>query len=841
MAVYKGAKTKEISFPLGGIGTGSIGLAGNGRLLDWEIFNKPAKGSINGFSHIAVRAVDKGGRVTAKALNGDLLPGFMGQYEQVFHRGFGYGPATETMAGFPHFKDCTFDGEFPVAKLSFCDDGFPGPVTMTAFNPMIPLDDFNSSLPAAFFEIEFSNPTNEEMTFDAAFSVMNPFARSKNKKTSQSGFSMITMHNEGDAADSPAFGDLSIATDSGSVIAQEYWYRGIWKDGVVTFWREFASGASLSARVYDEPGTKDMCTLMGSVYLRAGEKGRVRFVLSWNIPNNHKYWSNDENERSIIWKNYYATLFRDSLHTAAYCLENYSALLEQTLLFKNSLFSSTLDVAVIDAVSSTLSVLKSPTVLRLSDGSFYGWEGVQERSGSCEGTCAHVWNYAYALCFLFPNLERSIRELEFRHSLNSDGKLAFRLFLPLGYPPRNHGTCVDGQMGAVIKAYREWKLSGNNEWLKENWKYIKKTLEYAWSPKNHERWDADKDGVLEGRQHHTLDMELFGPSSWLEGFYLAALKAAAQMAEHLGFKDKAAEYLDLFDKGYKWTKENLFNGKYFFQKIDLKDKALVEGFGASSYWNDEAEEIKYQIGEGCAIDQMCAQWHANICGLGDIFDERQRKTALKSLYENNFKPSMREFTNPWRIFSLNDESGAVICDYPQGTYKPVIPIPYCEEAMHGFEYQLAGLLISEGMIEEGLTVVRSVRDRYDGEKRNPWNEFECGSNYARSMACFALIPIFSGFIFDLPQKTIGFNPPVNTDELKCFWCVDGAWGMFELTGASALITVLNGSISLEKVALPFASGVSSLAIDGEGTEFDFCEGLVSFKETKAQKSIEIKL
>ena len=54
--VYRGAKTNQISFPLGGIGSGSIGLAGNGRLLDWEIFNRPNKGSVNGFSHFAIKA-----------------------------------------------------------------------------------------------------------------------------------------------------------------------------------------------------------------------------------------------------------------------------------------------------------------------------------------------------------------------------------------------------------------------------------------------------------------------------------------------------------------------------------------------------------------------------------------------------------------------------------------------------------------------------------------------------------------------------------------------------------------------------------------------------------------
>ncbi len=57
---YTGNRTQEISFPLGGIGTGSIGLAGNARLIDWEIANLPNKGSVNGFSHFAIKAEHDG-------------------------------------------------------------------------------------------------------------------------------------------------------------------------------------------------------------------------------------------------------------------------------------------------------------------------------------------------------------------------------------------------------------------------------------------------------------------------------------------------------------------------------------------------------------------------------------------------------------------------------------------------------------------------------------------------------------------------------------------------------------------------------------------------------------
>lgn len=837
---YTGENLREISFPLGGIGTGCIGFAGNGRLIDWEIFNHPNKGSLNGYTHIAVRAELPDGSIRPRVLNGDLQKDLMGQYSKAGNTGYGFGPSSCTMCGFPHFRDSDFVGEFPIADLHFNDPHFPGEVLLTAFNPLIPLDDKNSSLPAAFFEIRFTNPTEAPIRYSAAFSLMNPFSHSRNVPASNQ---LRFLTAEGDPSDLD-WGDLTLACAGGDVQIQPYWYRGGWQDGIATFWREFSERPALRPREYAEPGRQDMGTVMASAVLQPGESKSVRFVLAWNVPNRQNDWSPMEADDPTPnrWKNYYASLFPDSGAAAAYCLERWDSLYAQTDAFRRALFTSTLDPAVIDAASATLSVLKSPTVLRLEDGSFYGWEGVNELTGSCEGTCSHVWNYAYALCFLFPQLERSIRELEFTYNTYGTGEMDFRLKLPLGRRKGKFRACVDGQMGSVIKSYREWKLSGDTEWLRKNWPALRKILGYAWSEDNADQWDRDKDGVLEGRQHHTLDMELFGPSSWLEGFYLAALKAGAEMAEALGFPEEAREYRALFEKGSAWTRENLFNGSYFIQKVDLEDKSILDRFGcADAYWNDEAGELKYQIGEGCEIDQLCAQWHAHICGLGQIFDPEQVKTALKNLWKNNFKSEgVREFANPWRIFCLNDEKGAVICDYPEGSRKPVIPIPYCEEAMHGFEYQLAGLMIGEGMIPEGIAIVRAVRERYDGRKRNPWNEIECGGNYARSMASFALLPLFSGFTFDLTRKQLGFAPRTEKP-FRCLWSVGTGWGVFLAEQDAFTLELAGGSLELSRLTVPPMGEVHSVCADGLPAAFRMEGDAICFDPPLAiRKSVAIR-
>lgn len=841
--IYKGDCLREIIFPLGGIGTGSIGISGEGRLCDWEIFNRPDKGSYNGYTHICVIAETDNKRYV-KILNGDLTKELMGRYSKRMFGGYGFGPDGCTMSGFPHFKDVKFRGEFPFAVLTFTDDNFPGKVELTAYNPFIPNNADDSGIPAAFFSVKFINTTKFDVRFSAVFSLRNPFEQGKNEEISGARVKGVKLLNAAvEDKNAIGFGDLTIATDKDCAGVQEYWYRGGWQDSIVTFYNEVSCGVPLSSRHYDAAGTGDHCSVFASMDCEPGKEDSVRFVLSWNYPNNYNYWTphKDETGKDKQWKNYYSKRFSDSECSARYAFSEWDRLYLQSLAFCKELYSCTLDSAVIDAVASNLCVLKSPTVLRLENGEFYGWEGVHEQAGSCEGSCQHVWNYAYALCFLFPELERTMREVEVKYALDDNGKTHFRVMLPLGEANGPNRSCLDGQMGTVIKIYREWKLGGGDEWLKQMWPSVKKMLAYAWSAENPDKWDANHDGVLEGRQHHTLDMEVFGPSSWLEGFYLGALKAAAVMAEYLGDTETQNEYSELFAKGYEWSKNNLFNGEYFYQKIDLHNRQVVDMFDcADTYWNEEKKQIKYQIGEGSEIDQLCGQWHADICGLGDIFDREQRKTALKSMYKYNFKPSVREFVNPWRIFAVNDDAATVICVYPDKAEKPAIPVPYCEESMTGLEYQFAGSLIAADMVREGISVVRAVRARYKGFNRNPYNEIECGSNYARSMASFALIPILSGFLFDLPHKTIGFYPRISAMKFRCIWSVDGAWGNVVIKEHSAEINICSGSLRLVALGFDRVENVKKLTIDGKQTDFTIKDGMVKFDENVIMKKIKIK-
>ncbi len=843
--IYKGEKATEISFPLGGIGSGCVGIAGDGRLVDWEIFNKPNKNSRNGFSHFAIKAEEGKKVLDAWVLCGPLHPSYMGSPKARRFGGFGFGPDRETMAGMPNFSSVEFRGEYPFAELSFKDAKFPGAVAVTAWNPFIPLNDKDSSIPAAFFEITVRNTTRRKLDYTLALVVQNPHGKDCSVNTCKKvgKLSGIQLGTAKDDASESSFGDLTVATDAAKTSHQEYWFRGGWFDNLGIYWQDMRKAGSFKNRRYDAPGGNDHCTLAAHVSVKPGGTERVRFVLSWSFPNCVNYWSPEQScgceggcgegqGKPKSWRNYYATVFKDSVDSAAYCLKNWGRLFEETRLFKDALFGSDLPPPVIDAVSANLSLLKSPTVLRLEDGSFYGFEGCHCDEGCCEGSCTHVWNYAYSLPFLFPKLERSMRDLNYAYNQREDGGLVFRIKLPLGRARGDFRPCVDGQFGDVIKMYRDWKICGDTEWLRGHWQAIRKSIEFAWAPTNEDRWDADKDGVLEGRQHHTLDMELFGPNSWLTGFYLAALKAGAEMAESLGENGVANEYRALFDKGRKWVDANLFNGEYYQQKIQLDDKGVVDRFNAANYWNDEHKEIKYQIGEGSAVDQVVAQWHANIAGLGEIFDKGQVRQALKAIHTHNYKRSFRDFVNPCRLYSLYDEKGVVICDWPEGARKPVVPVPYSEETMYGFEYAAAAHMIQEGVVREGLEIAESVREKFDGAKRNPWNEFECGSNYARSMASYALLTALSGFEFDMTRGMIGFNPVLNKGaaSFKCFWSIEGAWGVVEFKKKVIALSVLYGELNLRSFRSMSLRGmrVKSVKVGAVSPKYVVSDGEVRF-------------
>ena len=613
------------------------------------------------------------------------------------------------------------------------------------------------------------------------------------------------------------------------------WVRGAWFDNLSTFWDEVSAAGDVIDRTYP-PLAGDIASLGMKTVVEPGQNITLPLYLTWSFPTMEGYWRPDVTDTgpdgTIVtgkprWENHYAGHFPDALTAAAYLAEHHDRLLAETRKFADALFSSTLPDYVLDAVSSQIATIRSTTCIRLSDGTFYSFEGCHCGDGCCEGSCTHVWNYAQTLGFLFPTLERSMRDAEYRYNLIDDGRMAFRTSVPLGEKAEETalgGTAglgeafhpaADGQMGGVMRIYRDYKLTGDTDWLKAIWPAVKKSLEYAW-----EYWDADGDGVMEGLQHNTYDIEFYGPNTMMGSLYAGALMAAARMARAVGEDEAAADYEALARRGTAWMDKELFNGEYYIQRIDpdadrLSPVATDVSMGGQE--KDEQGEPKYQYGQGCLSDQLFGEGLARLFGLGRLFDEGNVKKALSSIFHYNWRPDLTGHVNPQRVFATEGEPGLLICTWPRGGH-PRLPFVYADEVWTGIEYQVAAHLVNEGFVDEGLSVVRGVRLRYDGRYRNPFNEVECGNHYIRALANWGLLIALSGFTFDAPGKAYGFAPKISAEDFKTFWSTGTGWGTFaQQIGkdkARAELSVLFGRLDVKRLSLAIGGGADAKVFKG---------------------------
>lgn len=830
----KGKNLSEVSFPVGGIGAGCIGINGIGQLSDWEIFNHAGKYLTNLCSHFSARAERNGKVLDARIVNGPQTQFLSGRPAdpQILYKDFGWGPDSETLCGFPHFRECELNGEFPAAEYSFSDPVFPGKIKMTAWSPFIPGESDLASMPCAMFDFEIENTTNKTTDYSLIGVLSSKWINPEKPGSSviaENGLTQLVLKSQ-ERKNSLEYGELALSTDAERVSWQEYLFRGVWCDTREVYSRDLFTPGPFRNRVYTTPEKKkpDSGLLAAHITLKPRERKTVHFILSWYIPNRSNDWA-DQNAlkkqmkesgiKKNFWRNYYTKLCSSAADASRKIFAEYDRIRNDVFTFRKTLHDSSIPEAALQGAAENLAVLVSPTCLRVEDGTLWGWEGVGMVKGACPGTCQHVWNYAQALSLLFPDLERSIRESQFKYGLDKLGKLHFRLQLPLGIKaqPDWMRPCADGSLGEVMKTFREWKISGDTKWLKKLWPSVKTVIGYAWSPHNEDLWDPKKTGLISGRQHHTLDVELFGPSGWLEGHYLGALKAGAEMAEACGDSAFAKECRSIFERGRKAAEKVLFNGEYYIQKVDFTDKNVFKPFlrgdetvDNNYYWSSELKQLKYQYGEGCEIDSHLGQWYASLYGIGDVFDPKRIRTTLRSIYKYNFRKKMSDFVNTWRVFALNDEAGTVICTWPDESKKPMIPLPYNSETMTGFEWAAACHCIMIGERKIGETIAKAIRDRYNGANRNPWNEIECGSNYARAMAAYAMLQAYSGFQYDMTQKKIGFAPKIEGD-FSCFWSLGTVWGNFSRTGKGIGIEIRHGNAEFEQ----FAIDASSIRLNGK--------------------------
>lgn len=784
LKTYDADHLLRIALPIGGIGTGTVSLGGRGELRDWEIMNVPAKGYStvtvgNDAPFFAIYTKSSGNKSRTKALLGPLDDSEFEHYEgrSVNHHGL------------PRFREATFEAAYPFGIVHLSDPKFPVSVNVIGYNPLIPGDADASGIPIAILNYEVENISSEDVEVSISGNIRNfigkdgresttnwkgdfiPVGASKNFNTFQEAddFAGIFFKSGGVDPNHRAWGTMALTTpaNSGVISYRTSSSMNDWSRSILDFWDDFSLDGMLVEKASsfdDDP----MASLAVKKIIAPGKKEVFTFYLTWHFPN-RTAWSSWTRNPEIIIGNYYTTQYEDAWDVIRKEFSRLPNLTEKTLSFVNTLLNSDYPDPVKEAALFNISTLRSQTVFRTEDGKMFGWEGVMDRVGSCFGSCTHVWNYEQATAFLFNDLARTMREVEFQHATNESGFMNFRTDLPLDSITGKTVAAADGQMGTIMKFYRDWQLSGDTEFLEANWPKVKSALSFAWIPGG---WDANVDGVMEGAQHNTMDIEYFGPNPQMQIWYLGALKAAARMAEAMKDNAFAEKCENLYAYGSEWTDENLFNGEYYVQLVQTPAskesiaKGLVAGMGSLNFNTPE-----YQLASGCLVDQLVGQYMAHILGLGYLIKKENARSALESIYKYNKREDMFEHFNNMRSYAMGDESALLMASYPKGG-RPTVPFPYWSEVMTGFEYTAAVGMLYEGMHKEGLEVFSNIRERYNGSKRNPFDEAECGHHYARAMASWAGIIAESGFLYSGVDRSMRFTDKPG----RYFWSNGSAWG-----------------------------------------------------------------
>jgi len=831
---YPGDFLSRIALPLGGIGTGTVSLGGRGDLRDWEIMNRPAKGfnPHNGevYPCFILFTRDAGGRKKSRLLEGPL------EYFE-YEGSHGSRASNENL---PRFRECSFDTAYPFGRVNLDDPSMPVRVSLKAFNPLIPADVESSSIPVAVLTFEITNKTDSEIRVAVCGNLPNfigvdgweqdkdwkgdPYSvgasKNRNRYREGKGFKGIYMTTEGVPEHYPQWGTIALTTDfDGEVTSRTTWEKQNWGNSWLDFWEDFSDDGRLDDRP-DSGGDSPTASLAAAMPLPPGGTGQVNYFITWHFPNRYS-WSpkfGDRHAAEDLIGNYYTGRYRDAWDVAEKFIPRKEELRLRSVEFVSAFLESDLPPEVKEAALFNISTHRTQVCFRTPDGRFFGFEGAGDKKGCCIGSCTHVWNYEQGTAFLFGELASSMREVEFMQATDDQGLMSFRVHLPIERAREWGKAAADGQMGCIMKIYRDWQLSGDDDFLKKLWPKVKQALAFSWIRGG---WDADQDGVMEGAQHNTMDVEYYGPNPQMGIWYLGALRSAAEMASYLGDEAFATKCDGLFRKGSEWIDANLFNGEYYEHLIQLPGSrenvapSLMVGMGAADLANPD-----YQLGKGCLVDQLVGQYFAHVSGLGYLVKPENVKTTLQSIRKYNHRDSFEDHFNCLRSFVLGDEAGLLMASYPGE--RPEFPFPYFTEVMTGFEYTAAAGMLYEGLIEEGLATIRDVRGRYDGRRRSPFDEAECGHHYSRAMASWAAVLAWTGFHYSAVKRTLAVKVTSGTH----FWSTGYAWGRMHLKNQAEAVEmslqVSQGSLALREIR----AGGFAAVLPGTGSRIETGQGKV---------------
>ena len=792
---YSGPHLDHVAFPLGGIGAGMLCLEGTGAISHVsfrnhpEIFNEPAV-----FAAISIVGKERKARVLEGPVPARKLFG---------PPGTGNGAAGTTY-GLPRFAKASFKTHFPFGTVTLSDKRLPISAEIVGWSPFEPGDADNSSLPVAALEYRVKNRSRHSLDAVFSFNAKNFMALGNNAQAVRPIMGGFILWGGGSKDRPWEEGAFSATVSDPFVKVNHAWFRGGWWDALTMAWKEVAEGSCEEHAPLTQGAPSPGATLFVPFRLAPGGSKTISLRLAWYSGQTNLRIGKDpvgasqSPDTSQHFRPWYAERFADINSVSFYWRDHYDELRQKTDRFSKCFYDSSLPPEVMEAVAANLTIIKSPTVLRQADGRLWAWEGCEDHGGCCHGSCTHVWNYAQAVAHLFPALERTLRETEFGPSQNEAGHQQFRSSLPIRPVEHDFHAAADGQLGGIMKVYREWRIGGDTEWLRGLWPKIRRSLDYCI-----ETWDPGHKGLVEEPHHNTYDIEFWGPEGMCTSFYLGALQAAVLMGKALS--DETPLYAELFARGKAAAESELFNGEYFFQRIEwknlrarnpLEDKTQLGTPEAVAVF--EKEGPKYQYGNGCLADGVLGSWLALVSGVGQVLSREKITSHLKAVYKYNLEHDLSNFANPQRpTYACGAEGGVLLCTWPRGG-ELSLPFVYSNEVWTGIEYQVACHLMRMGLVREGLDIVRTCRARYDGRVRNPFDEYECGHWYARAMSSYALLFGWSGARYDAVEKVLHLEPVIKGD-FRCFLSTASGYGTVGVKAGRPFYEAKTGSLEIRGI------------------------------------------
>ncbi|UZO80290.1 GH116 family glycosyl hydrolase [Aquimarina sp. ERC-38] len=819
--IYSKEELKHISMPCGGIGTGQVEVTGYGELIFSEsIYNQQQQpnagfGLSTGYQYIHPQELQqklpneftviikpKGAEAIVKPLN---------------DKGF---DAIE------------FIGEYPIAQIAYrnTDTQIPVDIKSEVFSPFVPHDLRSSSNPVTILKYAITNnsKTKVEVTlagwlknadFPVEGAVNQTNTLKKSKGLSAVSLEMQTLKNIDSINKHPGLGGVSIGVMDSKAI------YSVASESSEEFIKQLVKGNVSQAKKY----TSDKAIgsgLSSTVSLTPNETKEITFLISWYFPNyyeNGRRYEQLMNEAPGLVGHLYNNWYQHSFDVATYVTNNFDSLYNNTKLYRDTYFDTTLPYWLANRISMPLSTLAAGNIAIWQNGRMYGYEGI----GFCQGTCGHVYNFVVPISKLFPELERSVRlQQDFNSSgsysaYSKSGRINFR-----GYgvddPNAKHAYASDAQSGYVLKAYREHLMSTDNTFLNKVWEQVKGAIGYQ-IYKDGAEIGLEPNGVLEGIQTF-WDPMWYGPNPYNNSLYLAALRAVEEMAKIQGEFDLAKRYRSLFEKGQAFMEEQLWNGEFYMHLYPngFRAKKAGNGFIAPENTEINAERFiknfnsggaNYYEGGGCDAQQLFGQNWARQLGLGYILPKEHCAIAAANIFKYNWTPDISTiydyFEPNARKLADKGEAAMVNGSWP---HKKSLWFENRHDKYNiwsGLEYEASCDMINEGLVKEGLIIIRSIHDRYDGVKRNPWNEIEGSDHYSRAMQSWNVLLSLSGFTYNGPAMEIGFTPKFKPEDFKTFFSAAEGWGTFEQKRENKQqknkITLRFGSLKLKKINLDMDS------------------------------------